>query len=81
MAKQMIDFQKTAFNNGFSTLTLIQDQTETMFTSFMAQFPWVTDDGKKQINDAFTLTKKATEEFKKAIDEGYNRFETVFDAK
>ena len=77
MAKQMIDFQKTIFNNSFNTLSVFQNQTESMIKSFTGQLPWMTEDGKKQISENFNLAKKAGDEFKKAVDDGYAKFEAL----
>ena len=81
IAKQMIGFQKTVFDNSFNALSAVQDQTESMLTNFMGQLPWVTEEGKKQIDDAFSYTQKARNDFKKVVDEGYSRFESFFDQK
>ena len=81
VAKQMIAFQKTVFENSFTAMTVVQDQTESMMNNFMGQFPWVTEDGKKQMKEVFSYTKKARDDFKKAIDEGYNQFEKMFEEK
>lgn len=81
IAKQMIGFQKTFFDNSFKAMTVVQDQTERMMNNFIEQFPWTTVDGKKQINETYTYTKQARDDFKKVIDEGYNQFEKLFDQK
>ncbi|MBF0201700.1 MAG: hypothetical protein HQK66_10390 [Desulfamplus sp.] len=81
IAKQMIGFQKTLFNNSFNAMVVVQDQTENMLTGFMGQLPWINEDGKKQINETLALTKKARDEFKKSVDEGYVRFEQMFEQK
>lgn len=81
MAKQMIGFQKTVFENSFNTLSVVQDQTETMISNFMGQFPWVTEDGKKQMDETFAFTKKARDDFKKAVDDGYAKLEKLMDQK
>lgn len=81
VAKQMVGFQKTVFENSFNTMNVVQDQTESMLNNFIGQFPWVTEDGKKQMNETFSYTKKARTDFKKAIDEGYTQFEKLFDQK
>jgi len=62
-------------------MAIVQDQTESMVNNFMGQFPWVTEDGKKQMNETFTYTKKAREDFKKAVDDGYIQFEKLFGQK
>ncbi|MCG8643517.1 MAG: hypothetical protein MI862_27570 [Desulfobacterales bacterium] len=81
IAKQMIGFQKTVFDNSFNAMAVVQDQTETMVNNLMTQLPWVTEDGKKQMNETFAFTKKAREDFKKAVDQGYAQFDTLFDQK
>lgn len=81
IAKQMITFQKTVLDNSFNALSVVQDQTETMISNFMTQIPWATEDAKKQMNETFAYTKKAREDFKKALDEGYGQFEKLFDQK
>ena len=81
IAKQMIGFQKTVFDNSFNALAIVQDQTESMINNFMGQFPWVTEEGKKQMSETYTYTKKARDDFKKAVDDGYTQFEKLFDQK
>jgi len=81
IAKQMIGFQKTVFDNSFNALAIVQDQTESMINNFMGQFPWVTEEGKKQMNETYTYTKKARDDFKKAVDDGYAQFEKLLDQK
>ena len=81
MAKQMIGFQKTVFDNSFNAMAVVQDQTETMINNFIGQFPGVTEDGKKQMDETYAYTKKAREDFKKAVDEGYAMFEKLLDQK
>lgn len=81
IAKQMIGFQKTVFNNSFNALTIVQDQTESMINNFMGQFPWITEDGKKQMKETYAYTKKARDDFKKAVDDGYAQFEKLLDKK
>lgn len=81
IAKQMVGFQKTVFDNSFNAMVVVQDQTETMLKNMMGQIPWVTEEGKKQMDETFTYTKKAREDFKKAVDEGYAQLEKLFDPK
>ncbi|CCK81849.1 MULTISPECIES: hypothetical protein [Desulfobacula] len=81
IAKQMIGFQKSVFDNSFNAIAVVQDQTETMMNNFMGQFPWATEDGKKQLNETYNYTKKARDEFKKVVDQGYSQFEKLFDQK
>jgi len=80
-AKQMIGFQKTVFNNSFNALSNVQDQTETMINNFIGQFPWATEESKKQMTDTYAYIKKARNDFKKAVDDGFVQFEKLVDNK
>lgn len=81
IAKQMIGFQKAVFNNSFNAMILVQDQTERMVNTFMGQAPWMTEENRSQMGKTFEQTKKAREDFKKAVDERFERFEAMFDQK
>jgi hypothetical protein len=81
IAKQMIGFQKTVFDNSFNALSVVQDQTETMINNFLGQLPWVTEEGKKQMGETAAFIKKARDDFKKAVDDGYVQFEKMIDPK
>lgn len=73
LTKQMIDFQKAAFDNTYAGLTVFQDYTENMTNGFLKQFPWVTEEGKKPIQNSFELMKKSREDYKKMIDQGFDK--------
>jgi len=81
IAKQMVGFQKSFFDNSYNAMCIVQDQTETMVSSFLSQLPWVPADGKKAIASTMDLTKKTRVEFKKNIDDGYKNFDSLFDMK
>ncbi|MCP4020231.1 MAG: hypothetical protein GY729_00175 [Desulfobacteraceae bacterium] len=76
--KQMIDFNKTAFDNTFSTMTMVQDQTEKAFSSMIDQNPWLPEDGKKVMQSWVDSYKKSCDEFKKLTDENFSKVETYF---
>ncbi len=81
MAKQMVDFNKTAFDNSFEAMSVIQDQTEKMLGSMMTQTAIFPEEGKKLVNDWIKTYKKGREEFKAAADENFKKVETFFAAK
>ncbi len=81
MAQQMIEFQKTLFENSFTAISMILDQTEQMANSFLGQMPWITEDGRKTINESISFYKKARENFKAAVDEGFTRMDKIFTEK
>ncbi|MCP3890778.1 MAG: hypothetical protein GY702_18190 [Desulfobulbaceae bacterium] len=81
MAKQTLSFQKTIFTNSFNAMVLAQDQTEKMMNSYIEQLPWATDESKKSLATPVEMTKKARDDFKKAVDEGYAKFEEMLEKK
>jgi exonuclease III len=68
IAKQMIDLQKTTFQNTFTALAMLQEQTEKMATAFLDQIPGLSKEGRKTINEWVGAFKKARDDFKKAVD-------------
>jgi polyhydroxyalkanoate synthesis regulator phasin len=71
IARQMIQFNKTAFDNIFDAITVLQEQTEKLITMYMDQAPLLPEEGKKAIMGWMKAYKKGREEFKTAMDENY----------
>jgi uncharacterized coiled-coil DUF342 family protein len=78
MAKQMIDFNKATFDNSFSSMVLLQEQSEKMVKAFLDQATWLPEEGKKVLNEWVTAYKKGREEFKKMVDESYKKVDDYF---
>lgn len=78
IAKQMIQFNKTAFDNTFDAMTVLQEQTEKMIAMWMDQAPLIPVEGKKAINDWLKAYKKGRVDFKAAVDENYKKVEKFF---
>ncbi len=77
VAKQVVEFQRSAFDSSFNAVAAVQDQTETLVNNWVGQFPWVTEDGRKQMAEVFEMTRKGRDEFRKAVEEGYTRLEKM----
>jgi hypothetical protein len=75
MFKQMITFNKTAFDNSFNALVTLQEQTEKMVNTFLDQATWLPEEGKKVTLDWIQAYKKGCEDFKKVVDENFKRVE------
>jgi len=80
-AKQAISFQKTIFENSYSAMIMIQDQTENMVNSYLDKVPWVTEESKKSMQASIDMAKKAREDFKKAVEDGFVKFEELLEQK
>jgi hypothetical protein len=78
IAKQMLQFNKTAFDNAFDAMTALQEQTEKMMGMYLDQAPLLPAEGKKLINDWLKAYKKGRTEFKSATDENYKKVEDFF---
>ena len=78
IAKQMIDFQKTAFNNTFGVMVALQDQTEKMVNLTIEQSAWLPKEGKKAINEWTEALKKGRDDFKNFVDGNFSKAEGFF---
>jgi polyhydroxyalkanoate synthesis regulator phasin len=81
IAKQMVDFNKTAFDNSFAAMAVIQEQTEKMVANMLEQTGVFPAEGKKLVLDWIKTYKKGREEFKAAADENFKKVETYFAGK
>ena len=81
LAKQMVGFQKSFFDNSYNAMCIVQDQTETMMNSVLTQLPWVTADSKKAMDSSLEFSKQARDDIKKTIEDGYKNIDTLFDIK
>ncbi len=75
IVKQMLNFNKSSFNNAFNALAMAQEQTETLGKSFIEQASWLPAEGKKAVQDWLDACKKGREEYKKLIDDAYKKVE------
>ena len=81
MAKQVVDFNKKAFDASFEAMAAMQEQTEKMVSTMMQQTQFFPDEGKKLITDWLKTYKKGREEFKAAADENFKKVDAFFSAK
>jgi polyhydroxyalkanoate synthesis regulator phasin len=81
IAKQMIDFSKTAFDNSFEAMAVLQDQTEKMVNAMIEQNSMMPDEGKKAIADWIKSYKKGRNDLKIAADESFKKVESFFAGK
>mgnify|MGYP005847056105 CR=1 FL=1 len=76
--KQMIDFNKTAFENAFGSVTLLQEQAEKLTGSCIEQAPWMPQAGKTAIGEWMKACKQLRDSFKSSVDEGFKKAESHF---
>jgi len=80
MLKQMVEFNKTTFDNSFKTMVMLQEQTETMVNTLLGQATWLPEEGKKVINDWVKAFKKGRDDYKKLVDQSFTKVEDFFAA-
>jgi hypothetical protein len=78
MMKQMIQLNKTVFENTFNSMAMLQDQMEKATNNFLEQASWLPAEGKKVIEEWVKAYKKGRENFKSSVDESYKKVETFF---
>ncbi len=78
LAKQMIDFNKSSFDNSFDAMIMMQEQTEKMVNSMIEQASWMPKEGKTVVGEWMSAYQKGRVEFKKTIDDSFKKVETYF---
>ena len=76
--KQMIDFNKTAFNNGFSAMVIMQDNAVSIYSKFIEQLPWFPKEGGRAAQEWINVCKKGRDDVKKLVDENFGKAESFF---
>jgi polyhydroxyalkanoate synthesis regulator phasin len=79
MTKQMIDFQKTTFDNTFNAMVMLQDQAERMAHTLLEQATWMPEEGRKAVREWVAAYKNGREEFKKNVDQSFKKVEDFFE--
>ena len=75
IVRQMIQYNKTAFENAFNNLVMLQDQMEKTMDMFLKQAAWLPAEGKKVIEEYGKAYKKACENFKSTVDGSFKKVE------
>lgn len=78
MVQQMIDFQKTAFENSYNAMIMFQSQTEKMAESMISQNSMIPAEGQKMINEWILVMKKGRDDFKKSVEDNFSKMEEFF---
>ena len=64
IAKQVMEFNKTAFDNTFNTMTTLQDNAAKLVFGFIENNPLIPENGKTSINQYLDAYKKGRDDFK-----------------
>ena len=81
IAKQMIEFNKTAFDHNFLAMQTLQGQIERLVNKFWQNTPMFPGEGKKAISDWMDAYKKGCNDCKNLVDENFKKVEDFFEDK
>lgn len=78
LMKQMLEFNRLAFDRSFNFLVMSQDQAEKIFNAWLEQAKFIPEEGRKAIAEWVKTYKKSRDEFKMRVDEAYKKLEEYF---
>ncbi len=76
--KQVVEFNRAAFNGAFYTMSTLQDQNERLLFGFLDKASWIPTEGKKAITDWVSIYKKSSEDFKSFVEDNFKKAEEYF---
>lgn len=77
LTKQILNYQKTAFENTFTGFSAFTTYSENVLDGFLRQFPWVTEEYCKPIYDSIEIMKTNRDDYKKLVDDGFSKLEEL----
>ena len=78
LLKQMLDFQKTTFDNSFNAMVLLQEQSDKASQTLLDQATWLPAEGRKAIDEWMAAYKQGQVEYKALVDENFKKVEAFF---
>ncbi len=79
--RQMVQFNKAAFDNGYSLMLTVRDQMEKIISMYMEQAVGLPAESKKALNEWIELYKKGCEDFQQTVNEGFKKLDNIISQK
>ncbi|MEW5908834.1 MAG: hypothetical protein AB1659_03450 [Thermodesulfobacteriota bacterium] len=79
ITQHLIYANRNFFNNYFAAISLFQERSERTANMMFDQAAWIPVEGKRAVNDWMAIWKKGAETFRVAVNEGFQRMETLID--
>jgi len=76
LLKQIVEFNKAAFENSFKSMLMLQEQMERMARVYTDQATGVSAESKNAIDEWTKLYKKGLADFKSMMDENFKKVES-----
>ena len=77
LAKQMMNFQKTAFDNAYNSMIMLQDHNEKLANTLLEQATWIPEEGNRVIAQWVEIFKKGRDDYKVAMDDVFSKMEDL----
>ena len=77
--KQMLQFNKTAFDNSYNALEMGREQNDKMINTFLEQANWMPEESKKAIRQWLESYKKGCQDLKTTMDQGYEQVKAALE--
>ncbi len=77
-AKQLLDLQKTTFDQSYNVMLAMQDQSEKLMLNALEQAAWIPDESKMVAKGWINTLKKNEGDCKRMIDDYYASIENFF---
>lgn len=81
MLKQMIDFNKSAYENAFKNMNMLQEQMEKVINLYIDQASGMSEEGKNAAKEWASMYKKGYDDYKKLVDDNFKKLEAFFQDK
>jgi len=79
IAKQMIGFQKTALDNTYKSMVMLQNHTEKMASMLLDQTTWIPEESNRLVAQWMEIFKTSRNEYKSAMDDIFSRMQDLLD--
>ncbi|NTW77980.1 MAG: hypothetical protein HGB33_09485 [Syntrophaceae bacterium] len=78
IARQIIAFNKSCFDNNFNAMSTFQEQTARFVNKLLEKVPMFPEEGKKAYTEWLKNYKKGCDEFKNKMDENFKKMEDFY---
>lgn len=78
VTKQTFDFYKSAFENTYNAMTMLQEQSLKMVETYLDQTPGLPEEGKKAVQEWIKACKKGSQDYKATVDENFKKVGDFF---
>lgn len=79
LMKQLLEFNKTSFNNTYNTMIMMQEQAERMTSTLINHPTLLTDEGKHTIEEWVKVFKTKRDEYQEIVNSNFKKLDEFID--